>query len=359
MDNLALSRGCSVNEYGKRLLAWLSFMAALPCSAEPLLTGDPLFAEDSTINVTLTAPLSTIIRERPTEGYIPGTFEYEDAEGKTQTLDVGLRTRGNFRLRTCDFPPLRVNFKKSAVHGTLFDGQNKLKMVAHCDNQARYEQYVLREYMAYRVLNLLTDKSFRVRLMQVRYVDSDGRRKDQVRYAFFIEHKKRLAKRLGVPIYAVEDGELNEMDGEHLNLTSIFQLFIANTDFSPIAGPPDSNCCHNYVLFRDKEGGPVTAIPYDFDQSGFVDAPYAEPNPRMKIRSVTQRLYRGRCVFNEQVGASIDAFSTMRDPIYEIVENQPGATERVRKTLARFIDKFYAVVDDPKRVQRDIINKCI
>lgn len=323
------------------------------------MSGDPLFADDSTLNVTLTAPLSTIVRERPTEGYVPGVFQYVDADGNTRTLNVGLRTRGNFRLQTCGFPPLRVNFKKSAVRDTLFDGQDKLKMVVHCENRESYEQFVLREYMAYRMFNLLTDKSFRVRLMQVRFVDSEGRRKDQVRYAFFIEHKKRLAKRLGIPIYQVEDGELNEMDGEYLNLTSMFQLLIANTDFSPIAGPPDSNCCHNYVLFRDKAGGPVTAIPYDFDQSGIVDAPYAEPNPRMKIRSVTQRRYRGRCLFNEHVGGSIDALTTMRDPIYEIVLTQPGASERVKKIVTKFIDKFYAVIDDPKRVQRDIVDACI
>ncbi len=340
-------------------LILLILLASLPGNARALSTGDPLFADDSTINVTVTAPLTTLIRERPTEQYLPGTFQYEDADGAVTTLEVGLRTRGHFRYQTCGFPPIRVNFDKSAVRGTLFDGQDKLKLVAHCEDQERYEQYVLREYMAYRLFNLLTDKSFRVRLMRVRFVDSQGRRKDQLRYAYFIEHKKRLAKRIGIPLYEVEDLELAELDGEFLNLTSMFQLLVANTDFSPIAGPPDSNCCHNYVLFRDTAGGPVTAIPYDFDQSGFVDAPYASPNPRMRIREVTQRVYRGRCLFNDYVDGSIDALAAMKGPIYDIIAAQPGTTERVRRTLARFVDRFYAVLDDPKRVERDILATCI
>ena len=332
----------------------LAVVPAIAAQGGPI---DPLFADDGILEVTLTAPLATLIRERPTEEYMAGTFEYADGTGAVTALQVGLRTRGHFRLHTCDFPPLRLNFKKSAVKGTLFDGQDKLKMVVHCDNPLRYEQYVLREYLAYRVFNLLTDTSFRVRLLRVTFVDSQDRRKDQVRYAFFIEHKKRLAKRIGIPIYNVEDADLASLDGEYLNLTSLFQYFVANTDFSPIAGPPDSNCCHNYVLFRGDDG-PVTAIPYDFDQSGFVDAPYASPDSRMKIRDVTQRVYRGRCLFNEHVDDSIAAFIIMREPIVELINTQPGATERVRKNLRRFIDRFYDIVENPERVKRDIIGRC-
>ena len=338
------------------LLAWLALGTLLPAVAQS--TADPLFADDTPIDVTITAPLTTLVRQRPTEEYLQGTFQYQDADGSTVTQDVGLRTRGNFRLKTCDFPPIRVNFKKGAVRGTLFDGQDKLKMVVHCENWSKFEQYVIREYIAYRVLNLLTDNSFRVRLMRVTFVDSEERRKEQVRYAFFIEHKKRLAKRLDMPAYEVEDGELSDMDGEHLNLTSLFQYFIANTDFSPIAGPPDSYCCHNYKLFR-ADGEDVTAIPYDFDQSGFVDAPYASPDPRMGIRDVTRRVYRGRCMFNEHVPASIDAFIAMREPIYTMVSSEPGLSDSARKSLKKFVDRFYATIEDPKKVERQILGDCV
>jgi len=345
-------------KYPVRLLTLLlALPAAMSSHAQQIESGDPLFADNEIFDVTLRAPLRILVRERPIEGYLPGVFSHVGADGTTTSLDVGIRTRGHFRNDNCDFPPLRLNFKKSAVRGTLFDGQDKLKLVVHCDNSVRFEQYVVREYLAYRVLNLFTDKSFRARLMRVTYVDDEGRRNEQVRYAFFIEHKKRLAKRIGTPVLNVEETDVSALDGKYLNLTSVFQYFIANTDFSPIAGPPDSNCCHNYVLFKD-DSGPTTAIPYDFDQSGFVDAPYASPDSRLRIRDVTQRKYRGRCQFNEYVDGSVAEFAAKRDAVYGLVETQEGLDDRVKKKLRRFIDRFYAVIDDPGKLQREFIDDC-
>ena len=330
---------------------------ALPAPGRAQTTGDPLFAQDTVLDVTIPAPMTTLVRERPRESYLPGTLRYAEASGESRTLDIGLRTRGHYRHETCGFPPLRLNLKKSELSGSLFEGQNKLKLVTHCETGASFEQYLLREYLAYRVLNLLTDRSFRVRLLRVRYIDNEERRKEQVRYAYLIEHKKRLAKRIGIPVLDVEEIEVAELDGEFLNLTSVFQYFVGNTDFSPIAGPPDSNCCHNYVLFGDGDA-PIKAIPYDFDQSGFVNAPYAAPDSRLRIRSVTQRVYRGRCPFNEFVPDSLAAFEAMRAPIYELIETQEELDERSRKHLRRFVDRFYKDVSEPVRVERNILSKC-
>jgi hypothetical protein len=345
----------------QKSIALIALLAALlagePATAEDRSAGDPLFADDAILEVTISAPMTTLVRERPRESYIPGQFILKNPAGGEQVFDVGLRTRGHFRHQTCGFPPLRVNFKKGAVKGTFFDGQDKLKMVVHCENSRQYEQLVLREYLAYRILNLLTDQSHRVRLMRVTYVDTDGRRKDQTRYAFFIEHKKRLSRRLGAPLLHVEETTVAELDGEYLNLTSLFQYFIGNTDFSPIAGPPDSDCCHNSVLFKDGDA-PILAIPYDWDQSGFVDAPYASPASQLKIRSVTQRLYRGRCPNNQYIDGSIAAFEAMRESIYSLIDNQQGLDERNRKQLRRFIDRFYKDIESPERVDKFIVGAC-
>ena len=98
---------------------------------------------------------------------------------------------------------------------------------------------------------------------------------------------------------------------------------IGNTDFSPVAGPPGEDCCHNYVLFKG-EGANITPVPYDFDQSGFVDAPYANPNPRFKIRSVKQRVYRGRCGNNSQIPDTLQQFQDKRAEIYPARRRSAG-----------------------------------
>ncbi len=319
---------------------------------------DPLFQADETLEVTITAPLKTLIRERPTEDYLPGVFRFTETDGTSLDFDVEIRTRGHFRHETCDFPPLSLNFKRSQTDGTLFDRQNKMKLVVHCDDSSRYEQTVLREYLAYRLLNAITDLSFRVRLLQVTYVDSEDRRDEQVRYAFLIEHKNRLAKRLDRKDLEVERTTVGAIQPNQLNLTSMFEFLIGNTDFSPIAGASYNECCHNYVLFGN-DVDPLLAIPYDFDQSGFVNAPYAVAPEQFHIRSVRQRVYRGRCVNNEYIEESISKFRNSHDALYELVAEQERLDSGVRKSIVRYLDDFYEIIDDPQDVERKIIDRCL
>ena len=72
------------------LIVGLCSMAVFPALAQQGGSADPLFADDGILDVTLTAPLTTLVRERPSEEYIAGTFEYVDADGTVTALDVGL-----------------------------------------------------------------------------------------------------------------------------------------------------------------------------------------------------------------------------------------------------------------------------
>lgn len=335
----------------------LLFAAANAAAGEP----DPLFQDDSLIEVTITAPMKPLLGHRPDEEYLPGTLSYREADGSIAEFDIGIRTRGNFRRqpRVCPFPPLRLNIKKSQAKGSLFHKQDKLKLVAHCrDNSERYEQNLIREYLAYRILNTLTDISYRVRLARVTYVDSERKDEDRVRYAFFIEHKSRLSKRLGLAEISTSKIKVADLEGPYSDLTSLFQFMIGNTDFSPVAGAEGEDCCHNTTLFGN-EGEAIYAIPYDFDMSGLVDAPYAEPNPRFRIKSVTQRLYRGRCAYNDNLQTSIQLFQDNRDAIYELFGQQEQLQDSTRKKVRKFVDRFYGVLDNPKKVQREITSRCI
>jgi len=319
---------------------------------------DPLFQSDEMLQARLEGPLMKFIKDKSKEEYLDGIFTVVDTDGTTQKFDIRFRARGNFRHDNCDYPPVRLNFKKSQVENTLFENQNILKLVVHCNRRAQYHQIVLQEYLAYRIFNLMTDQSFRVRPLQIVYVDPAENEESPPRYAFLIEHKKRLGHRIGLEELVVPKAQVGLIYGDQLNLTSIFQYFIGNTDFSPIAGPPGANCCHNYVLFKG-QGPNITSIPYDFDQSGFVDAPYAEPNPNFRIRTVKQRVYRGRCVNNQHVENSIQQFRDKRDAIYGLVENQVGFEDDTRKDLVKFIDKFYELIEDPKKVERSILKRCL
>lgn len=339
-----------------RLLA-LVFIAA-PLNAEESKKPDPLFQDTATLTAVLAVPMSALLREKPTEDYVEGTFTYLDTDGKSHTLNVKVRARGHSRLDLCTMPPLWLNFKKSQVKDTLFHKQDKMKLGVHCGESLRHEQSVLREYLAYRVLNILTPLSFNVRLLRLTYVDSEGNRKDVERYAFLMEHKNRLGKRIGRDDPKFEETTVEAIDPEHLNLTSVFQFFIGNTDFSPIASSPYNECCHNYVMFGN-EGEPLIAIPYDFDQTGFVNAPYASPGEQFPIHTVRQRLYRGRCANNELLDATLARFWEAQPAIDALIAEHEGLSGSVRKSLHGFVKDFYKIVSNPKHVNNRLVKRCM
>ena len=333
----------------------LFMILALPTARASSL--DPLFQDDAPLQVVITAPFSQLIRERPKDRELPGSFTFRDPKGVSIELDVQVRARGKYRHTNCDFPPLFLNFKRSQLDGTLFEQQNKLKVVTHCKDSLRYQQSVLREYLAYRMLNSVTDRSFRVRLMQVTYVDSDGRRSRMVRTAFLIEHENRLADRMGMQRLNSFPEGVGALQADHLNLTSVFQYLLGNTDFSPILGS-NNECCHNYALFGTGSA-PLVAIPYDFDMSGFVYTPYARPDEGLGIDNVRQRLYQGFCVNNRYVEASVSEFLQARDTLYALVADQQDLELNVRQNLASYMDEFYETIGDSQGVKEEILDRCV
>lgn len=320
----------------------------------------PLFQSHDLLTVRIEAPLTTLMKERPDSEYLDGTFSYVDAEGQEVSLDLKLRTRGRYRRqrKTCSFSPIRLNFRKKQVEGTEFAGQDKLKLVTHCQTRKRtFEQLLLREYLAYRILQILTDKSFGARLMRITYVNSEKDGEEITKYGFVIEDEDDLGNRLGLMAAEVRGIKAAELDPRQANLISVFEYLIGNTDFSLILGPADTSCCHNAVLFS--EGGPpYIPIPYDFDFSGLVNAPYAEPNPRFSIRSVKTRLYRGRCMNNHLLDSTFAYFLEKEPEIRNLIAGLEGLDDRHRKDVDKYLNAFFEDISDPKAKERKFVTRC-
>lgn len=331
-------------------------LSAASAAVEP----DPLFAADDVLEVRLAAPFEEIMKERPDEIEIPGILALAAADGRMLELDVGVRTRGNFRRRKdiCIFPPLRLNFKKSQLKDTVFAKQDKLKLVTHCDKGTRdYEQAILREYLAYRILNVLTDFSYRVRLLHISYVSTDDRDAEKVSYAFLIENDDRLAKRIELQQQKISRIGFAALQPEYTNLTSVFQFFIGNLDFSPIRGNDGEDCCHNHALFSADQKV-YWSIPYDFDLSGIVDAPHAAPNIKLGQQQVRQRVYRGRCVNNDKLPATLQQFRDKRADIEALVDGFAALDKGSRRSIDAYIASFYKYING-KRALEQFAKSCI
>jgi hypothetical protein len=321
----------------------------------------PLFAAHDPIRLTLEAPFDEVFKERDEESTDhDAVLWYEDEGGQRVTLDVGVRTRGKFRLqrRVCGFPNLRLNFKQGQLENTLFAGQDKLKLVAHCqDKRDEYEQFTLQEYLIYRTFNLLTDQSFRVRLARITYIDTEGKRDSLTRYAFLIEDAEQLAARHGWQLLEVPVVPPYQEDQPSLTLFEVFQFMIGNTDWDPFSAVEGENCCHNAYLIGTM-AGPVIPIPYDFDWSGVIDAPYARPDPMLGIRSVRQRRYWGVCRPPEEIGAVFPLFNDQRAAIYDMWQGQGDLEERKLRRTIEYFDEFYEIINDFGKANREMVREC-
>jgi len=348
--------------YPKQLLCLTGPVAVLFLSISPLLGAQsaeqPLFSNDSVLDVSIEAPLTSLMKIRPDDEYLEGTFSYTDESGLPHTFDLKLRTRGKFRRQksTCLFAPIRLNFKTSQLDDSDFAGQDKLKLVTHCHTgRESYEQLVLREYLTYRILQVLTDHSFGARLMRITYINSEEDERF-TRYGFVIEDEDDIGKRLGLERLVSSGLKYSELDAAHTNMVIMFQYMIGNTDFSLIRGPIENECCHNAIPFSN--GEIARSIPYDFDHSGLVDAPYAKPNPQFKTRSVRTRVYRGLCGYNEFLPDSLAYMISKKDEIMRLVDDLSALDDRNRKEVTSYLNEFFADISDPKSVENKLIKKC-
>ncbi len=334
------------------------------------LPGAPLFESDDLLHITVEAPLKTLLNQRGSATryetveipYLDGSLTYEREGQDSVVLNIRVKARGHTRRmrEVCDFFPIWVNFEKPKVKGTVFEGQNKLKLVTHCsESGTAFEQYVLKEYLAYRTYNLLTDRSFRARLAKVTYIDSVGRRKAITRYGFFIEDEKKMANRNRSERVRINKVSRDMYEATTLNLLEIYEFMIGNLDFSLLMAEPGSRCCHNARLIRHPEiDNLLLPIPYDFDHAGIVAAPYARPPKSLKMRSVKQRLYRGYCHSDGILEANIEFFNAQKKDIFDLWKNTIGLNSLTRKESLTYLKSFYEIINDPNKLRRQIHEKC-
>jgi len=321
----------------------------------------PLFEDDSVMKAVLTAPISQAYAQKNQDVriYFPGQWTYIDSEGATQRLDVSIRTRGNFRREYCKLPPLQLNFKKSQVGGTDFAGQNKLKLVAPCDSRRSAEEKVVLEYLAYRTFEILTDHSFKTRLIRLSYVDSDQKKTPWTTLGFVIEDDSDVADRLGLQKNHVPLVEFYELDQARSALVDLFMFLIANSDYSMLRGSEDEDCCHNIeVMVPDDADGGVIPIPYDFDMSGLVYARYAAPPKNLPIKSVRTRYYKGLCQPPEVLSAALDHVRSKQVEVIALYTNTNELDEKPRAKAVAYVEEFFEILNSTRRVEREIMRRC-
>lgn len=318
-----------------------------------LADGQAVFTDSSLLDVKLEFGIQQVFADIGNNpSYHKGYLSYEDESGATISIPIKIRTRGIFRRKAsnCSQPPLLIKFKLKETSNTIFEGIERLKLVVPCQKSRRYEDLVLKEFLAYRLYQIISPYSYRVRLLRLKMVDRYSGNQ-AISYAFVIEPVEILAKRLGGVVRDAKNTHPNACNRYYYNRMAIFQYMIGHTDWSIKA-------LHNITLIEPEPYAPPIPIPFDFDFSGFVDAPYALPAEHLPIKSVKERYFNGYCRPEQEFIVVFSYFLTLHDTIKLTIDSLNYLTQKQRVHLIDYIDNFYKILASDSKRKSKIILKC-
>ncbi|NQU87706.1 MAG: hypothetical protein HQ541_18295 [Mariniphaga sp.] len=311
-----------------------------------------IFETDELLNITLQFDITSFIKNKLKGKYQNATFQIHYGNNQLISKTIRLKARGEFRRDKCFLPPIRLNFKTDPLEkeGLV----EKVKLVTHCSNVKKYENFILKEYLIYKLYNVLTDNSFRVRLLNISYIDTGEKRKNYQNYGFIIEPIELLAVRNEATVINPDIIRKESVIEEDADLVALFQYMIGHTDWRIEGG-------HNlkYIKSINLNPNKVIPVPYDFDFSGFVGASYSYPQVWTSIKTVQEREYLGYCRNNDEAYlGNINLFNDKKDEIFEIIEEFEYLSEREKTKALKYIEEFYSQINNPERFVYTLKNEC-
>jgi len=323
----------------------------LVCIGSAMGQSSGLFDSDEILELTLSSNMRDVKRDRGDDPqYFKATLSHDTDQGRVD-IPLKIKTRGNSRksLSNCKYPPILLNFAKSKTPNTsMFYGQDKMKLVTPCQG----DQYVVNEYLVYKLYNIITPNSFRARLVKVIYDDTVKGKASEPLYGMILEEAKQMAKRRSTKLVKVKNLSPKSLEREGFLKLAVFQYFIANTDWS-------IQYQQNIKLLSTGQGSVPIPVPYDFDLAGIVNAPYAKPAPELELATTQERRYRGYCINKMEVFADVfETFNQLKDDFYAVYQNNPNLNERYIKRTLGYLDDFYKTINDPKKAAKAFLYPC-
>jgi len=317
-------------------------------------TSDFFFQDQDPLSMQLKFSTRDIKKNTNDSTYISSTLLVQNKERSWDSLKIKLRARGKHRRQNCYYAPLKLKLKKKATKGTMFEGTTKLKLVLPCLLQKDNNDLVLKEYMAYKLYEIISPYHYKTRLANLEFEEEiRSRIKKHNLKAILIEDIDKVAERHNGRAMTRKVHPLQQDDLASLQ-NSFFQFLIGNTDFSTRGG-------HNQkLLYTDNK---YVSIPYDFDMSGLVNAPYATisglENINSYITEVTQRVYKGYKRDDKLLQEVRQKYIASKDEIFAVVDSlkdffqDPGLFEGAKD----FIDDFFVIMENDKKFEKYIVNR--
>ena len=264
---------------------------------------------------------------------LPAVLHWAGENGETVNLPLEVSVRGNDRREVCSFPPLKL---EPFANKELGINKKDVKLVSHCV-EGTGEMLLLREYLAYQLYAALTDASFKTHLVRITYTDSRGGASPEEAWAFLLEPKDDLVDRLDVGDWKPEE-PLKAISAEDYNRFAVFQFMIGNTDWNLEKE-------HNLKMLISKKEGLPFPVPYDFDRSGLVNAPYAIPHSMLPINTVQDRFFQWRGKDPSQLKPILEEFRTKQEELIGLCRNMDLLPAMERQGVIEYLEEFFQHID--------------
>ena len=313
-----------------------------------------LFNINNPFEIDLIFDIKGFIKNKDAEEYMDAKIAYKTSAGDSVHKNVKIRARGYVRKRICYLPPIRIDFDDEDYQVDLFDSFGKVKLVSTCKVAANHEQFVIKEYLSYKIYEKITDISLKTYYLKVNFIDSQGKKKPFTSYSFILEDIDDLAERNNA--IEVENMGLLEaqLDRPTMNLFAMYQYLISNVDWHIPS-------LHNVKLIKsnDHRKPLPMPVPYALDYCGIVNTNYAIPQPRVPIESLTQRYWMGTCLTEEEFSTVTATFLEKKDEIIRMFEECESLDKIHRNTAVKFIKQYYTIIEkSEQQAMRTILKDC-
>ncbi len=334
--------------------AHLYFLLLILCLGTSLkaFSQGGLFDSEEPLPIELKFSIKQLKAETDDTTFMASQMIFESAPGQKDTLEIEIRTRGNFRLENCFYPPMRVKMKKKVAANTVFQGDRNLKLVLPCSKAKTADIYLGKEYLAYQLYEDIAEYTFHTRLLRVKLTNTDDKKGETVELlGFFIEDDDDVADRFGGKILGDKRIIPTLMEDTATVRHDFFQMMIGNTDWSGLFQ-------HNEkVLMLDEKT--IVPLAYDFDMTGLVNPPYAQVNKNIGIERVTDRLYRGFCRDPKLMQTIREELLAKETRIFETVEkNRKYIDEAHSKACRQYLKEFFDILKSDRLFGQKILNAC-
>ncbi len=313
---------------------------------------ETLFSTSEPVEIKLGFSIEELRLSESDTVYFPSILHYKTQGSDWDSLEVLVRARGNSRRTRCDFPPIRIKIEEEASKNTLFEGEKALKLVVPCEEFNNYLALVRKEYLIYKFYEEVTPYHFNTTSVNLSLTDTEGRKPKTYEIpAFLIEDDDKTAERFGGQITDLRIIRPDLLNDTTALIQDIFAFMVGNTDWS--------NTTKHNVKVMEREGQKLVPFPYDFDQAGFVDAPYAKPYDHLQIESTKDRLYRGICRDAELMAYAKAIFLSKESNIMGLVNSLENEIPKSQfKEASKFMSEFFEILKDDKEFQKQITDNC-